>query len=201
MALKKIFIDDEKVANIVMHPIRAKILRVMRDSSIPMTVKMISKEMNLVHGKVFYHVTTLKESGFLEQVKTKKINGITARFYLPTYDAIFFKPSKMDMHKIPYYDEWQKDTLSTITKAYCDEVMPDDINIDVSDSQNDRIYRNYFHLKEEDVPQLHNEILGLLKKYAIGDEDAIQYSVLIGIGKRRKKTFTNVDEIEIENDK
>lgn len=106
----------------------------------------------------------------------------------------------MDKHKIPSYDEWQKDILSAVTKAYCDEVMPEDISTDISDNQNDRIYRNFFHFNEKDVPQLHNEILKVLNKYATDDDRGVQYSTLIGIGKRRKKTFKNIDEINIEED-
>ncbi len=58
--------------------------QIKKDSSL--TVQDIATLMNETHGKIYYHIKKLVDIGALELVSTKKINGITAKYYQVTYD-------------------------------------------------------------------------------------------------------------------
>lgn len=70
-------------------PYRMKILMIFNSNcGEAMTVKEIASAMGEPHGKVYYHVKKMMDIGALEVVKTQKINGITAKYYVTTFDEI-----------------------------------------------------------------------------------------------------------------
>lgn len=64
------------------HPLRSRIL-FLSTSKEPLSVQGIAHNLDLPHGKVYYHVRQLVENGFLEEVRTEPVNGIIERFYAP----------------------------------------------------------------------------------------------------------------------
>lgn len=70
-------------------PYRIKIIMVFNQyKDKALTVKDIAKEIGEPHGKVYYHVKKLLDLSALELVDTKKVNGITAKYYRLAFDEI-----------------------------------------------------------------------------------------------------------------
>ncbi len=68
-------------------PYRMKIYLIFRQHEEEgLTVKDIALKMGDSHGKVYYHVKKMLDLGALEIIRTKKINGITAKYYQTTFD-------------------------------------------------------------------------------------------------------------------
>ena len=89
---------------IISNPIRMRVLRNYYAIAKPATVKQMAVYMGEVPANIHYHVKKLVEINVLELDHTESINGITAKFYVPTAKSI-----KID------------DENNSITDGYIDE--------------------------------------------------------------------------------
>ena len=88
---KKPFITKSKEdVKLVFDPYRLRIIYVVEQSKEPLTVKEIAAKLNEPANKVHYHVRKLADFGYFELVKTKLVNGITAKYYDNVFVGPFF---------------------------------------------------------------------------------------------------------------
>jgi len=73
---------------IISNPIRMRVLRNYYAYGKPATVKQMAQYMDEVPANIHYHVKKLVEIGILALHHTESVNGITAKFYLPTAKSI-----------------------------------------------------------------------------------------------------------------
>ncbi len=83
--MDKITLSTKKELEIYMNPVRQKLLRLLERSRVPMTPKQLSEKLEISPSSVQHHIKKLSSLGLVELDHTKMINGITARFYKPTY--------------------------------------------------------------------------------------------------------------------
>jgi len=69
---------------IISNPIRMRVLRNYYSIGKPATVKQMAVYMGEVPANIHYHVKKLIEINVLELHHTESVNGITAKFYVPT---------------------------------------------------------------------------------------------------------------------
>ncbi len=83
--MDKITLSTKKELEIYMNPVRQKLLRLLERSKIPMTPKQLSEKLEVSPSSVQHHIKKLSSLGVVELDHTEMINGITARYYKPTY--------------------------------------------------------------------------------------------------------------------
>ncbi|MFV0241995.1 MAG: ArsR/SmtB family transcription factor [Lacrimispora sphenoides] len=83
--MDKITLSTKKELEIYMNPVRQKLLRLLGRSKIPMTPKQLSEKLEISPSSVQHHIKKLSSLGVVELDHTEMINGITARYYKPTY--------------------------------------------------------------------------------------------------------------------
>lgn len=86
--MEKIILSTKKELEIYINPMRQQLLGILEKSKEPMTPKMLADKMNISASSVQHHIGKLLSLGVLELHHTKQINGITARFYKPTYVVV-----------------------------------------------------------------------------------------------------------------
>jgi DNA-binding transcriptional ArsR family regulator len=65
------------VSNLLRH----RILRVLRDG--PATISQLADKLDLLKGSSSYHVRVLERAGLVRVVSTRKVRGVTERYYAP----------------------------------------------------------------------------------------------------------------------
>ncbi|MDJ0752329.1 MAG: winged helix-turn-helix domain-containing protein [Ardenticatenaceae bacterium] len=75
-------IDDVETLRILTDVRRQNILEILVLH--PLTVKAISKRLNIPVSKLYYHINLLEEKGMIKVVKTQVISGIIEKTYLAT---------------------------------------------------------------------------------------------------------------------
>jgi hypothetical protein len=105
---------------------RMKILKQYYGFSKPATVKQIADHMKEVPANIHYHVKKLVEIAVLELDHTEVVNGIVAKYYLPTAQTIkieddesSLKPGSISEYDVlisNFFDENKKSFLDQTTK-------------------------------------------------------------------------------------
>lgn len=85
---KMITLKNPKEIKIISNPIRMKVLKNYYTYGQPATVKQMAVHMNEVPANIHYHVKKLLEIHVLELHHTETVNGILAKFYVPTAKTI-----------------------------------------------------------------------------------------------------------------
>lgn len=78
-------ISTKKELEIYMNPMRQNLLRLLERSKLPMTPKQLSQKLDISPSSVQHHIKKLESLGVITLDHTEVINGITARYYCPTY--------------------------------------------------------------------------------------------------------------------
>jgi DNA-binding transcriptional ArsR family regulator len=79
--MKEIILDTPEKNKIYMNPQRQRLIRLMQVSGEAMTPKQLSKELGISPSAATAHIKKLESLGVLRLDHTKKINGITAKYY------------------------------------------------------------------------------------------------------------------------
>ncbi|SEK40490.1 Winged helix-turn-helix DNA-binding [Pseudobutyrivibrio ruminis] len=79
--MKEIILDTPEKNKIYMNPQRQRLIRLMQISGEAMTPKQLSKELGISPSAATAHIKKLESLGVLRLDYTKKINGITAKYY------------------------------------------------------------------------------------------------------------------------
>lgn len=83
--MNKIKLSTKKELEIYMNPMRQNLLRILERSKLPMTPKQLSEKLDISPSSVQHHIKKLESLGVIALDHTEVINGITARYYCPTY--------------------------------------------------------------------------------------------------------------------
>lgn len=67
----------------IAHPERLRILRLFAAGK-PLSVQEMASRLEAPHGRVHYHVHRLVDTGLLQEVGRREVNGIIERYYYPT---------------------------------------------------------------------------------------------------------------------
>lgn len=78
-------LSTKKELEIYMNPVRQNLLRLLERSKLPMTPKQLSQKLDISPSSVQHHIKKLESLGVITLDHTEVINGITARYYCPTY--------------------------------------------------------------------------------------------------------------------
>ncbi len=78
-------LSTKKELKIYMNPVRQNLLRLLERSKLPMTPKQLSQKLDISPSSVQHHIKKLESLGVITLDHTEVINGITARYYCPTY--------------------------------------------------------------------------------------------------------------------
>ncbi len=198
MPAKKVILKDINRINTFRHPIRHRIMILLRNSGIPMTVQMIAKEMNMKHGNVFYHMKKLLDADLIELAKTKVVNGITSKYYLRKHDYIYYEVDNIEPQSGVLDTEYNKSIFSTVVSDFMNEVFPPEMDLEDRDIIYDSLFRDFYHFEPTEVDKIRLEVIDVFNKYNKKTETSIEYTSLLGIGKRRKDIHINVDDIIID---
>ena len=79
--MKEIILDTAEKNKIYMNPQRQRLIRLMQVSGEAMTPKQLSNELGISPSAATAHIKKLENLGVLRLDHTKKINGITAKYY------------------------------------------------------------------------------------------------------------------------
>jgi len=79
--MREIILDTTEKNKIYMNPQRQRLIRLMQISGEAMTPKQLSKELGISPSAATAHIKKLESLGVLRLDHTKKINGITAKYY------------------------------------------------------------------------------------------------------------------------
>jgi len=112
-----ITIDTKEKYKILYDPIRQDIISSMRKLGKPVTVKDVANDLDIPHGKIYYHVKKLLTIDAIILDHTKSINGITAKYYLVDFKNIRI-PVKS---KLMYKNEYQENELNNRLKERFNE--------------------------------------------------------------------------------
>lgn len=85
---ESITLKTMKEIKIISNPIRMKVLKNYYTYGAPATVKQMAVHMGEVPANIHYHVKKLLEIKVLELDHTESVNGIIAKFYVPTAKTI-----------------------------------------------------------------------------------------------------------------
>lgn len=77
--------NNPLIMKAVAHPIREKILQMTLEK--PMYPVEISKALNMIEQKIYYHIKILKQAGIIEEVAEKQMRGGRARLIVPRATA------------------------------------------------------------------------------------------------------------------
>lgn len=83
-----ITLKTPKEIKIISNPIRMKVLKNYYALNTPTTVKQMAVHMGEVPANIHYHVKKLIEINVLELDHTQSVNGIIAKFYVPSAKSI-----------------------------------------------------------------------------------------------------------------
>jgi DNA-binding transcriptional ArsR family regulator len=72
---------DEQLRAIASHT-RHRILRILRDA--PATITQIAERLDIAKGSSNHHVKVLERAGLVQVVETRKVGGVTERYYAMT---------------------------------------------------------------------------------------------------------------------
>lgn len=86
--MKILMIDTRKKHKIFYDPLRQAVMKSMREIGEPVTAKDVSKNLNIAHSKIHYHMQKLLEIEAIKQTHTKMINGIVAKYYVLDYKDV-----------------------------------------------------------------------------------------------------------------
>lgn len=81
---ESIFLKTSNEIKIMSNPIRIRVIKSYHKYGKPATVKQIAGFMGEVPANIHYHVKKLLEINVLELHHTESVNGIIAKYYLPT---------------------------------------------------------------------------------------------------------------------
>lgn len=79
--MKEIILDTPAKNKIYMNPQRQRLIRLMEINGEAMTPKQLSNELGISPSAVTAHIKKLESLGLIKLDHTKKINGITAKYY------------------------------------------------------------------------------------------------------------------------
>jgi DNA-binding transcriptional ArsR family regulator len=131
------------IGNLVRH----RILRVLRDG--PATVTQIADRLGIAKGSSNYHVKVLAKAGFIRVVDTRKVRGVTERYYAMAGKGI----------SLPHSGPGQPEIL--MRHALADvESAPDGADKDVR-LRHLRLSKENFDLAVAKVAALHAELRAL----------------------------------------
>ncbi|MFF6877073.1 MULTISPECIES: helix-turn-helix domain-containing protein [unclassified Streptomyces] len=79
-------ISDELQLRAVSNLVRHRILRLLRDQ--PATITQVAARMGIAKGSASYHMRLLEKAGLVAVVRTRKVRGVTERYYARTSSRI-----------------------------------------------------------------------------------------------------------------
>jgi DNA-binding transcriptional ArsR family regulator len=74
-------IAGEEQLRAVNNLVRHRILAVLRDG--PATISQVATKLNLLKGSSSYHIRLLERAGLIRMIDTRRVRGVTERYYAP----------------------------------------------------------------------------------------------------------------------
>ncbi len=170
--------DDIKM---LLHPYRQKIFFVFQDYQEALTAKQMADELKEPPSKVNYHMKKLEEFGALEIIKTESINGIIAKYYRPTFDAIRFQRGAISKQayiaQLPAIEQ----AFNRVTEKFREDL---DKHVDLATNNDGDIqrrvlaYGNHLYMTAEEQDKFVDALLKLIDPYLKEDDSKEVFSIM-----------------------
>lgn len=170
-----LYLQSIKELKAVSHPFRMAIIKLFGvDPDEPLSVKMIAEKLNEPASKIHYHLKELEKIKIVEMVKTREINGILEKFFLPTAKKITIKKDVISSNEnVPSAIRVAIDMLE-YTKNKVQSLK------NTENKSKGGAHLGTIHLTSEEVKEIANTIEEITKKYAKRDnEDTKPYEFLM----------------------
>lgn len=183
--MKEIILDTPEKNKIYMNPQRQRLIRLMQVSGEAMTPKQLSNELGISPSAATAHIKKLESLGVLRLDHTKKINGITAKYYALEDVNISLKTNEQQDDSVVNEQEvflnymmnenWQgfleyKRNLwargETKEKATEEKPEASNQNTDTSAPVTGDVISSVAFLTDEDAAELKNYIIDFLAAHA-----------------------------------
>jgi DNA-binding transcriptional ArsR family regulator len=171
-----IYLKNEKELRIFMLPLRQKILNSMQVEGSPMTAKQIADRLAITPSSAKHHLLKLEEIGLVEFDHSKLINGITARYYIPTGATVSIGQGEKNVLK----NERNAFTKNMVAEAYEGYTRVVD---KYSDSKDEDflgdIISGVVHLSDKQAIKLHRTIIDFMEANDKAGENTKAWSFAI----------------------
>lgn len=160
---------------IISNPIRLRVLRNYYAYGQPATVKQMAIYMGEVPANIHYHVKKLVEIKVLELHHTENVNGITAKFYVPSAKSIKIEDennaieggyiNEKEIIVSNVFDESKKEFLKNMREE--------------SNGEEGTIVASKIRLSESEYKEVLAFITSLVEKKAVGEKEYLFFSGII----------------------
>ena len=185
--MKEIILDTPEKNKIYMNPQRQRLIRLMQVSGEAMTPKQLSNELGISPSAATAHIKKLESLGVLRLDHTKKINGITAKYYALEDVNISLKTNEQQDDSIVNEQEvflnymmnenwqgfleykrnlWARGEKTTEKKTTEEKPEASNENTDVATPVTGDVISSVAFLTDEDAAQLKNYIIDFLAAHA-----------------------------------
>ncbi len=185
--MKEIILDTPEKNKIYMNPQRQRLIRLMQVSGEAMTPKQLSNELGISPSAATAHIKKLESLGVLRLDHTKKINGITAKYYALEDVNISLKTNEQQDDSVVNEQEvflnymmnenwqgfleykrnlWARGEKTTEKKTTEEKPEASNENTDVPAPVTGDVISSVAFLTDEDAAQLKNYIIDFLAAHA-----------------------------------
>ena len=185
--MREIILDTTEKNKIYMNPQRQRLIRLMQISGEAMTPKQLSKELGISPSAATAHIKKLESLGVLRLDHTKKINGITAKYYALEDVNISLKTNEQQDDSVVNEQEvflnymmnenwqgfleykrdlWARGEKNTEKKTTEEKPEASNENTDVPAPVTGDVISSVAFLTDEDAADLKNYIVGFLAAHA-----------------------------------
>lgn len=166
------------------HPFRAKIMRVMRETGRPMTVKEIADAMGQTAARIHYHVQKLLAIDVLRLDHTRLVNGIVAKYYTFAYETVALDVPDDDAEKKEELNErllWEYSRIfDQVKQGYYDLYARRETGI----RKEDQVYmtlKESYPVDPKDLEAIYEEFGQVLRRYRCDGPQAVPHWVLLSM--------------------
>ncbi len=164
---------------IISNPIRMRVLRNYYAIGKPATVKQMAVHMGEVPANIHYHVKKLLEIKVLELHHTESVNGITAKFYLPTAKSI-----KIDDENNTISDGYINEKEIIVSNIFDDgkKEFLKSLRAHKNDEDKGTLFASSVELTEDEYKEVIRYITDIVEnKRVSGDDTKNKYLLFTGI--------------------
>lgn len=189
--MDRLVLDTAEAIETYIHPFRTKIMQVMREKGVPMTVKEIGDAMGQSAARIYYHVKKLEAIDVLRLDHTRLVNGITAKYYALSHGSVALQVPEDDAEKREELNErllWEYSAVfDRVKQGYYDLYgQPDGIR---NEHRVYMIQKEAYPIDPKDLEEVYAEINRILDRHRCDGPQAAPYWVLLSL-------FPNVKSVD-----
>ncbi len=177
---KPIRLETLEEIKVFSDPYRMLIFKTFDRMGKPSTIKQVADKMGEVPAKVYYHAKKLISIGVLELDHEENINGIIAKYYLPTTRQIIVSHDSIDEQHLPTMMSETEKMLSRIMEEARGEFLravkhkldnkEDGASVESKASEGGLFY-THLYLSEDEAEQVTQFVDQLIESRKVNDKE------------------------------